>query len=142
MSDLTKLLAESTTVVLIDWPARDVPDTLARRGYTVVSNDGPGEYNAYEVEGGNIRIRPLGKLPARADLVYSHRPVDELPDIVATAKAVGAKAIWLQSGRDKTGATDPRGCWLSPEESARARTIVEGAGLTYIEEPYIANAVR
>src|SRR5687767_9381883 len=142
MTDVAKLLAGTKTVLLIDWPSRDVPDTLARSGYTIVSNDGPDEYNAYEVEGGEVRLRDVGQLPRTADLVYTHRPVDELAEIVDTAKAVGAKAVWIQSGRDKTGAKDPRGCWLPQAESAKAREIVEAAGLTYIEAPYIADAVR
>jgi predicted CoA-binding protein len=142
MTDVAKLLAGTKTVLLIDWPSRDVPDTLARSGFTVISNDGPDEYNAYEIEGGEVRVRDVGQLPKTADLVYTHRPIDELPEIVDTAKAVGAQAVWIQSGRDKTGATDPRGCWLSQADSSSARKAVEAAGLTYFEAPYIADAVR
>lgn len=142
MTDVAKLLAGTKTVLLIDWPSRDVPDTLARGGFTVVSNDGPEEYNAYEVEAGDVRLRQVGRPPERADLVYTHRPIDELPEIVDTAKSVGAKAVWIQSGRDNTGAKDPHGCWLPREESARARRVVERAGLDYVETPYIGDAVR
>src|SRR5688500_9977824 len=142
MSDVAKLLAATKTVLLIDWPSRDVPDALALSGLTVVSNDGPDEYNAYETQGDEVRVRDVGQLPKHADLVYTHRPIDELPEIVDTAKALGAKAVWIQSGLDKTGAKDPRGCWLPDAESARAREIVESAGLVYIESPYIAAAVR
>ena len=142
MTDVAALLAGTKAVLLIDWPSRDVPDTLARSGYTVVSNDGPDEYNAYELQGGEVRVRDIGQPPTRADLVYTHRPVDELPEIVDTARTVGAKAVWIQSGRDETGAKDPRGCWLSQADSSTARGIVEGARLIYIETPYIADAVR
>src|SRR5688500_18744230 len=142
MTDVAKLLGGTKTVLLIDWPSRDVPDTLARSGLVVVSNDGPDEYNTYEVEGGVVRVRAVGEPPKRADLVYTHRPIDELPEIIDAAKATGAKAVWIQSGLDKTGAKDPRGCWLSDAESSRAREIVERAGLVYIESPYIADAVR
>jgi predicted CoA-binding protein len=142
MTDVAKLLAGTKTVLLIDWPSRDVPDTLARSGFTVVSNDGPDEYNAYEIEGGEVRVRDVGQLPKTADLLYTHRPIDELPEIVDTAKAVGAKGVWIQSGRDKTGAKDPHGCWLPQAESAKARKVVEEAGLMYIEAPYIADAAR
>jgi len=118
-----------------------VPDTLARSGYTVISNDGPGKYNAYEVEGGVVRVRDVGRLPERVDLVYAHRPIEELPEIVDTAKSIGAKAVWIQSGRNEAGAKDARGCWLAPEESSKARRIVEGAGQIYVEAPYIGDAV-
>jgi len=142
MNDVATLLAGTKTILLIDWPSRDVPDTLARSHFTVISNDGPDEYNAYEVDGGEIRVRDVGQLPKRADLVYTHRPIDELPEIVDTAKALGAKAVWIQSGRDKTGAKDPRGCWMPQAESASARKVVEDAGLTYVEAPYIADVAR
>lgn len=142
MSDTAALLRATKTVLLVDWPSRDVPDTLARGGFTVVSNDGPDEYNAYEVVGDEVRVRDVGRLPQRADLVYTHRPIDELPEIVDTARSVGAKAVWIQSGRDENGAKDPHGCWMPEQESARARTIVERAGLSYIEAPYIAEALR
>ena len=126
MTDISSLLAETKTVLLVDWPSRDVPDTLARHGFTVVSHDGPGadEFNTYALEGREVRVTHVGRRPERAELVYTHRPVEELPEIVETAKSVGAKAVWVQSG------------------SSEARRIVEQAGLTYIDEPYIADAVR
>lgn len=142
MADAVALLRSTKTVLLVDWPSRDVPDTLARGGFTVVANDGPDEYHAYEVIGDTVQLRDVGALPKHADLVYSHRPIEELPEIVETAKSVGAKAVWLQSGRDDGGVRDPHGCWLPPADSQKARAIVEGAGLTYIETPYIAEAVR
>ena len=142
MTDVNELLAATKTIYLVDWPTRDVPDTLARSGLAVVSNDGPDEYNAYEVDGRDVRIRSVGQPPQRVDLMYTHRPIDELPEIVDTAKSMGARAVWIQSGRDKTGARDPHGCWMPQEDSRRARAIVEGSGLTYIETPYIAEAFR
>jgi predicted CoA-binding protein len=142
MADGAALLRTAKTILLVDWPSRDVPDTLARSGFTVVSNDGPDEYNAYVIDGDEVRVRDIGKLPARADLVYSHRPIDELAEIVETAKSVGAKTVWVQSGRDDSGAKDPRGCWMPREESGRARAIVEAAGLGYVEAPYIADVAR
>jgi predicted CoA-binding protein len=142
MTDVAKLLADAKTVLLIDWPSRDVPDTLARSGLTVVSSDGPDEYNAYELEGNEVRVRAVGEPPKRADIVYTHRPIDELPDIIDAAKAAGAKAVWIQSGLDKSGAKDPRGCWFPEADSAKAREIVEAAGLSYIDAPYIADAAR
>lgn len=137
-----QVLTVTKSVMLIDWPSRDVPDALARAGFAVTSNDGPDEYNAYEVNGDEVRLRSVGSLPEHADLVYAHRPIDELPEIVETATSIGAKTVWIQSGRDETGAKDPRGCWLPQEDLARARGMVESAGLTFISEPYIADAVR
>lgn len=144
MPHVAELLRDSRTVLLVDWPDRNVPDALVRAGYTVVSNDSPSadDYNTYELVDDEVRIRPVGQPPEHVDFLYSHRPVDELAGIVEQARALGARAVWIQSGLDATGARDPRGCWLPPERSAEARAIVEAAGLVYVEAPYIGNAVR
>ena len=122
----TELLRDARTILLIDWPSRDVPDTLARAGYTVVAAEGPApdDYAAYERSGEAVVARRVGAPPAHADIVYSHRPLAELPRIIAMARQVGAKAVWCQTG------------------SAEARTVVESAGLEYVDEPAIADAVR
>jgi predicted CoA-binding protein len=126
MADYRELLAASTSFLLIDWPNRDVPDTLARHGFRVASADGPtdGAYNAYELVNGAIRVRALEAPPQQVDIVYAHRPLDELPRIVTQARDLNARAVWVQSG--------------SPE----ARQIVEGAALTYVDSPYLPDAVR
>jgi hypothetical protein len=36
------VLARSPSVLLIDWPSRDVPATLAAAGFTVIVKGGPG----------------------------------------------------------------------------------------------------
>ncbi len=144
LTSTAQVLADARTILLVDWPSRDVPDTLARHGLEVVSKDGPGDadYNAYELDGGSVRVCGVGRRPDRADLIYSHRPIDELPEIVATAKAIGVRTVWSQSGMDATGAKDPHGCWLPAEDARKARDIVERAGLRYIDAPYIADVAR
>jgi uncharacterized UPF0146 family protein len=144
VTDRKRLLASTATILLIDWPSRDVPDTLARHGFTVISHDddAPDAFNSYKVMGDDVRVEHVGRLPENAGIVYTHRPIDELAGIVETAKSVGAKAVWIQSGRDSTGAKDPRGVWFAAQDSSRARGIVEGAGLEYVEAPYIGDAVR
>jgi predicted CoA-binding protein len=132
------------TILVVDWPSRDVPDTLARAGFLVVVHGGPGpeDYSAYEVEHGAVVVRPLRAAPDHGDLVYTHRPIAELPGIVSTAQAIGARVVWHQSGRASTGAKDPTGCWMPEDESRQARQIVESAGLSYFDQPYIADVVR
>jgi len=144
MTSYRDLLSTSTSVLLVDWPGRDVPDTLARHGFSVISHDGPGatEYNAYRVIEGDVQVRPTDGPPDRVDIVYSHRPIDELAVIVDRALSLNARAIWVQSGVAQNGVKDPRGCWRPPDESARARQMVENAELLYVESPYIADAVR
>lgn len=126
MTDYHELLATSTSFLLIDWPDRDVPDTLARHGYRVVSADGPrdDEYNAYELAEGEVRVRPVDTPPIMVDIVYAHRPLAELDRIIEQARALNARAVWLQSG------------------SPQAKESVERAGLLYFDHPYLPDAVR
>jgi predicted CoA-binding protein len=144
VSDVDQILRAADSIVVVDWPSRDVPETLARAGYTVSvkGGPGPGDYSAYDVRGDEVVDRAVGHPPAHADLVYAYRPVSELPAIAALARQVGATVVWHQSGQAAEGADDPHGCWM-PEDAAReARAIVESAGLTYVAAPYIADAVR
>ncbi|MEQ7123149.1 CoA-binding protein [Actinopolymorpha sp. B11F2] len=139
-----EILREARTVVLHDWPSRDVPDTLTRAGYEVVVFGGPkpDDVFASELRDGEIVETRIGVPPDRGDLVYVFRPIEELPAIVADAQRMGATAVWCQSGLSSEGVTDPRGCWTSEAESQEARRIVESAGLTYVADAYIADAVR
>lgn len=126
MADYRALLAASTSFLLIDWPSRDVPDTLARHGYRVASADGPTEdaYNAYELVEGAVRVRQLDSPPQSVDIVYAHRPIAEMDRIVKQARDLNARAVWVHTG--------------SPE----ARQIVEAAGLMYVDSPFLPDAVR
>jgi predicted CoA-binding protein len=144
MPDAKRILEAAKSVLVVDWPLRDVPETLARAGYTTVEHGGPepDNYSVYEVRAGEVVTRRVGRAPDHADLVYTHRPVDELAEIVSFAEAIGATAVWFQSGLAKDGTPDKKGCWLPDAESQRAREIVESAGMSYIQEPYIADAVR
>ena len=69
-------------------------------------------------------------MPERADLVYVYRPLTELPEIVALAQRLGAKAIWIQSGLAPDGTKDVKGCWHSDSGLQQARNAVESAGPT------------
>jgi hypothetical protein len=139
-----RVLAETRSVLVIDWPSRDVPASLAFAGFTVFVKGGPGpaDYAAWELGGGEPVSRPLGREPDRVDLVYCHRPFGELPGIVTLARRLSARAVWWQTGLTGGGGKDPSGCWVSPEESHQARELAAAAGLGYIDDVYIADAVR
>jgi predicted CoA-binding protein len=139
-----EILAETKVVLVVDWPSRDVPDSLVRAGFTVIVHGGPGprDYRRYELNGNDVVAGPAGPCPARADLIYSHRPMSELSTIAALARTMGAKGVWSQSGLDADGSKDPKGCWLPEAELLQARHIVEAAGLQYLAAPYIADVVR
>jgi predicted CoA-binding protein len=96
---LKEMFQSVETVLLIDWPSQEVPEMLARAGFHVVVRGGPGpeDFSAYELNNGAVVARHVGRPPERADLIYSYRPLSELPEIVATAKSLHAKTIWTQS---------------------------------------------
>jgi predicted CoA-binding protein len=144
VTDADQILEATHSVLLVDWPSKDVPEALARAGLTVVVKGGPepDNYSAYEVEDGEVVTRRVGRPPEHVDLVYSYRPLEELPGIVGTADMLGAKVVWCQSGLASSGAHDPLGCWVPDDTSQAARRIVEAAGLAYIDSTYIADAVR
>jgi predicted CoA-binding protein len=112
------ILKTADTILVIDWPSKDVPESLVLADFQVVVRGGPGpeDYSAYELSHGKVVSRHLGRPPARADLIYSYRPLSELPEIITTAKALHAKTIWTQSGLSPAGADDPKGCWLRESE--------------------------
>ena len=66
MSDAGQVLDTARTVVVIDWPTKDVPEALARAGYTVLVKGGPepDNYSAYEVQGTEVVSRRTGAAPA------------------------------------------------------------------------------
>ena len=113
-------------VVLIDYPGTAVPAAIARAGYTTIAKEGPApdDYCEHVVEGDEVAIRKVGLPPERADIVYSHRPEDELPGIIGLARQIGARAVWCETG------------------SLTAREQVESAGLVYVDAPQIADAAR
>jgi len=139
-----EVLRGAETIVLVDWPSSDVPDTLARAGYRVFVKGGPGpdDYNVREVRDGEVISTPAGHAPAHADLVYAFRPLGELPGIVDLARRAGAPVVWYQSGMTSAGARDPRACWMDEADSRTARGLVEGSGLTYVDSAYIADVAR
>jgi hypothetical protein len=144
MTEAEQILKAANSALLIDWPSRDVPDTLARAGYAVLVKGGPepDNYSAYEVSDGEVVTRRVGRPPEKVDVVYSHRPIDELPRIVEMARGLGASTVWCQSGLASSGEKDPKGSWVPEEESRAARGIVESAGLTYVDNAYIADVAR
>ena len=138
------ILARTSSILLIDWPSRDVPTALCAAGFAVTVQGGPGpaDYTAWEVKDGEAVTFHIGRAPDHVDLVYWHRPFSELPSIIAVAQRLGATTIWRQTGLTSTGARAPNGCWVPPGESDQARDLAAGAGLGYIDDVYIADAAR
>jgi CoA binding protein len=119
MTTAAELLASASSVLLIDYPGRAVPEAFARAGFETSAHEGPGddEYYGYALDGTAIVRTHVAAAPAHVDLVYTYRPVDELPAIVAFACELGARSVWFaEANADK------------------ARPIVEGAGLAFADE--------
>jgi predicted CoA-binding protein len=140
-----RILAETRSVLVIDWPSLDVPASLTFAGFTVFVKGGPGpaDYAAWELDSGEPVSRQLAREPGQVDLVYCHRPFGELPGIITLATRLGARALWWQTGLTSGGdGKDPSGCWVPPGESQQARELAAAAGLAYVDDVYIADAVR
>lgn len=93
MTEVEQLLEAASSVLIVDWPSKDVPDTLVRAGYTVMVKGGPepDNYSVHDLSEGKVVQRAAGRRPEQVDLVYMNRPLEELPGIVAMATDVGAK---------------------------------------------------
>jgi len=109
-----------------------VPDTLARAGFAVTAHGGPGpeDYYSYEFDGTTVAERRTGRRPQHADIVFSYRPLEELPGILESAIAIGANVLWFQDDGSANGAA-----------IASAEDRVLRAGLTWIASP-ILDAIR
>ncbi len=125
-ADVVRLLHGVRTIVVVgasDNPskaAHRIPARLLDLGYDVVP---------VNPRGGTVlgqRAHPtlaeaaaaLAATGTTIDLVDVFRPAAETPDVVTEAVAVGAAAVWLQSGIASTA----------------ARAIAEDAGVGYVED--------
>ena len=141
MNSIDRLLEQTNQILLIDWPGEDCPRALLRAGFTVFGQE-PGTWLRYELKHHQLRKHPLLGPQSHADLVFCYRPVEELPEYLAIAQKVGARVFWYQSGLASASTEYSRGCWLSDEARAKVRALVDSAGLAYIDEAYIGDAVR
>jgi predicted CoA-binding protein len=108
----------TSTVLIVDWPSRRVPEAFVRAGYDVFVKGGPDTYTSWRQREGDVITEPVTGAPAPVDLLYVYRPIDELPGLVDVARRAGATTVCGQFGA----------------ASPQARRIVEAAGLTYLDE--------
>jgi hypothetical protein len=141
MNSIDRLLQEADQVLLIDWPGEDCPRALLRAGFGVFGQE-PTGWLRYELKHYHLQKHALAAPPPRVDLVFCYRPVEELSEYLATAQRLSAKVFWYQSGLVSPSTEYLRGCWLSDDVRNKVRRMVEDAGLIYIDEVYIGDAVR
>jgi uncharacterized protein len=118
-----EILRDSSTIAVVgasrhkDKTAYAVPLQLKLHGWQVIP------VNPYADEIWGVRCyATLAHVPVPIDLVNVFRPSEQATDVVRSAIAVGAKAIWLQQG-----IVSPAG-----------RGLAEDAGIDYVEDLCIA----
>jgi predicted CoA-binding protein len=107
-----QIIATCRSVLLVDWRSPEVPATLTRAGWIVYVNGWPGQrdFSRWELVDGSPLSRETGRRPAPIDLVYVHRPLEELPGIIVMPQEMGARALWYESGSAPSESL-PRGRW-------------------------------
>ena len=136
VTDARALLDDAKVILLVDWPSREVPETLALAGYAVHVKGGPAptDFAAWEVRDGAVTRVQTAAPPDHADIVYFHRPLDELPAIVELAARLGATTIWRASV-ESGGAGDS-------DLGDDAAETVRSRGIAYVDGVDIVAAVR
>ena len=120
-----RILAESLTIAVVGASrdpskvAHSVPAQLQRHGWRIIP------VNPYADMLFDQPAHPLlSEIPEPVDIVNVFRPSDQAADVARQAVAIGAKALWLQTGI----------------VSAQARQIAVDAGMDYVEDNCIAVA--
>ena len=97
--DLKQLLTDATTIAMVgassnpDKTSHGIMQKLQRAGYRVIP------VNPKETEVLGERSYPsLVDVPERVDIVDVFRRAEDAPAIADDAVAIGAKALWLQTG--------------------------------------------
>lgn len=94
-------------------PGSTVPRLLQRHGFRII----PVNPTADVLLGERV-YKTLADIPDPVDVVNVYRPAEEAPAIARQAVAIGAKALWLQTGI----------------VSDEAKTIAETGGLAFVED--------
>lgn len=139
-----EVLASAQRILLVSFIGPEVPVTLASAGFDVVAKTGPapGDWAACRASGDELVTTPLSQAPDQVDLVHIDigHAFDEYVDVAAR---LGAAAVWYHSARTRPPqAADNRGTWVPAAQSARQRQVVEAAGMTYVDDHYIADVAR
>jgi uncharacterized protein len=119
MRSAEQILRESMTIAVVG-ASRDprktahaVPLAIQRRGWRIIP------VNPYADEIFGVRAyRSLADIPEPVDFVNVFRPSRDATQVVKDAIAIGAPAVWLQTGIVST----------------EGRRLAEAAGIDYVED--------
>ena len=99
MLTIEEMLREAKTIAIVglsgdpEKPSHGIAKALQHYGYRVIP------VNPKETEVlGEKAYATLGEIPMKIDIVNVFRRAEQTPSIAAEAVAIGAKALWLQSG--------------------------------------------
>ncbi|MBS1530112.1 MAG: CoA-binding protein [Bacteroidetes bacterium] len=96
VQDPEYILKKAKTILLIDWPDKNVPHSLINAGLKVYGYS-PDHYNEATDKAGDIVFNRLNERPASVDIVFIYRPEAEHERILKDqVLPLGAKIIWLQ----------------------------------------------
>ncbi|CAN7354834.1 CoA-binding protein [Terrabacter sp. LjRoot27] len=142
MIDAVEILRAARTVVLHDWPSEDVPNALVAAGLDVTFQGGPEPDDLYvtRLVDGRPETERVSGLPEHADIIYSHRPFDDMPRLLDEARRLGASTLWHQSGLDERGERDPAGVHLTDAEAEQRAALAREAGVDFVSAPSIVEA--
>ena len=125
MTDPAALLADASTILLVDFPGAAYPTGLVRAGYTVVGHE-PDGYKQYTVVGDELVTTAIDAPPQGIDIVNLFRPPEEQAELVEIAIKLRARSVWI----------------LAPEPpSPVARELAEASGLPFITGVNLAELV-
>jgi len=99
MSTELEILKSARTIAVAglsshDWrPSHEIAEYLQKQGYRII----PVNPNESEVLGEKAYAR-LEDIPEKVDLVNVFRRPEFVPDLVESAIAIGAQAVWMQPG--------------------------------------------
>ena len=123
MRSAQQILAEANVIAVVgasrdpSKPSHTVPLQMLKHGWRIIP------VNPFVDEVFGIPTVPtLADLGEPVDLVDIFRPARDAVEVVRQAAAIGAPAVWLQSGI----------------VSAEARQIAEKAGMDYVEDRCLA----
>ncbi len=123
LADARMILEYAKTIAVVgasrdpNKPSGSVPRLMQQHGWRII----PVNPFADELFGERA-YRSLRDIPEKVDLVDVFRPSADTPPIARDAVAIGARALWLQSGI----------------RNGEARRIAETAGLDYVEDECVA----
>ena len=146
MTDVERILSESSSVLLIDWPNTGVPRALLAAGFSVFGRSPSGfsvaelveqkpeDFDSQAVFGpdidgdtGFLVFRRLETPPDKVDVICIYRPEAEIEGIIKhTVEPLQPKLLWLQP----------------PNVSSYARSWANQHGIAFVEGVAIDEAAR